>query len=65
LDNLAENAAIVYSMMACCEASEVNFNDWLVFFLENVHKYDNDYSKDHAELIPHSFKQKTELHTVS
>jgi len=64
-NSAAENAAIVYSMMACCKASEVNFNDWLVFFLENVHKYDNDYSMDLAELLPHSFKQQTKLNTVS
>jgi len=61
----AENAAIIYSMMACCKASEVNFRSWLIFFLENVHKYDDDYSKDLAELLPHNFKQQTEPKTVS
>ena len=29
----AENAAIVYSLLGCCKASDVNFRDWLVFFL--------------------------------
>ena len=52
----AENAAIMYSMLGCCKASGVNFRDWLVFFLNNVHKYDNDYSKNLAELLPHNFK---------
>ena len=52
----AENAAIVYSMFGCCKAHEVNFRDWLVFFLNNVHKYDDDYTKDLAELLPHNFK---------
>jgi len=52
----AENAAIMYSMLGCCKASGVNFRDWLVFFLNNIHKYDQDYSKDLAELIPHNFK---------
>lgn len=52
----AENAAIMYSMLGCCKASEVNFRDWLVYFLNNIHKYDNDYSKDLAELLPHNFK---------
>jgi len=52
----AENAAIMYSMLGCCKASSVNFRDWFVFFLNNVHKYDNDYSKDLAELLPHNFK---------
>ena len=52
----AENAAIMYSMLGCCKASGVNFRDWLVFFLNNVHKYDQNYSKDLAELLPHNFK---------
>jgi transposase len=55
-DNAAENAAIMYSMFGCCKASEVNFRDWLIYFLDNIHKYDNDYSKDLAELLPHNFK---------
>jgi len=57
----AENAAIIYSMLGCCKNYDVNFRDWLIFFLENVHKYDNDYSKDLAELLPHSFKKQTDL----
>ncbi len=52
----AENAAIMYSMLGCCKASGVNFRDWLVFFLNNIHNYDNDYTKDLAELLPHNFK---------
>jgi len=52
----AENAAIMYSMLGCCKANEVNFRDWLVYFLSNIHNYDNDYSKDLAELLPHNFK---------
>jgi transposase len=52
----AENAAIMYSMLGCCKASGVNFRDWLIFFLNNVHNYDNDYSKDLAELLPHNYK---------
>jgi transposase len=55
-DDAAENAAIMYSMLGCCKASEVNFRDWLVYFLNNIHKYDDDYSKDLAELLPHNFK---------
>jgi hypothetical protein len=30
-------------------------NGWS-YFLENVHHYDNNYSKDLAELLPHNFK---------
>ena len=55
-DDAAENAAIIYSMMGCCKAHQVNFRDWLVFFLNNIHSYDNDYGKDLAELLPHNFK---------
>jgi hypothetical protein len=55
-DDAAENAAIVYSMLGCCKASNVNFRDWLIYFLNNVHYYDNDYSKDLAELLPHNYK---------
>lgn len=58
-DDAAENAAIIYSMMGCCKAHEINFRQWLVFFLNNVHKYDHDYSKDLAELLPHNFKQQS------
>lgn len=55
----AENAAIMYSMLGCCKANEVNFRDWLVYFLNNIHRYDTDYSKDLAELLPHKFKAQT------
>ena len=51
-----ENAAIMYSILGCCKASGVNFRDWLVFFLNNIHKYEQDYSKDLVELLPHNFK---------
>lgn len=52
----AENAAIFYSMLGTCKAHGVNYRQWLVFFLENVHKFDNDYSKDIAQLLPQNFK---------
>ncbi|MGF7141162.1 hypothetical protein FHS86_003498 [Roseimarinus sediminis] len=54
----AENAAIVYSLLGGCKASGVNFREWMVYFLEKVHHYDNDYSKDLAELLPHNFASK-------
>jgi len=59
-DDAAENAAIMYSMFGCCKASGVDFRQWLVYFLNNIHDYDLDYSKDLAELLPHNFKAKTE-----
>jgi hypothetical protein len=52
----AEDAAIMYSMFGCCKAHGVNYREWLVFFLNNIHKYDDDYSEDLAELLPHNFK---------
>lgn len=59
-DDAAENAAIIYSLLGCCKAHGVNFREWLVFFLENIHRYDDDYSMDLAELLPHNFKTKNE-----
>ncbi len=56
-DDAAENAAIIYSMMGCCKSSEVNFRDWLIYFLDNVHHYDNNYKMDLADLLPHNFKK--------
>lgn len=56
----AENAAIFYSMLGCCKASGVNFRDWMIYFLNNVHNYDQDYTKDLAELLPHNFKQQNQ-----
>ena len=59
----AESAAIVYSLLGCCKSTKVNFREWLVYFLENVHHYDNDYSKDLEELLPHNFVSKTNHET--
>ncbi len=56
----AENAAIIYSMLGCFKACDVNFRDWLIYFLNHVHNYDNDYSIDLAELLPHNFIPNTE-----
>ncbi len=55
-DDAAENAAVIYSLMGCCKAAEVNFREWLVDILKNIHIYDKDYSKDLAELLPKNWK---------
>lgn len=55
-DDAAENAAVIYSLMGCCKAGEVNFREWFVYVLENIHASDNDYGKDLAELLPHNWK---------
>ena len=52
----AEDAAVIYSLLGCCKAGNVNFRNWLVYVLENIHSYDEDYSKDLAELLPGQWK---------
>lgn len=37
-------------------SKDVDFRQWLVFFLNNVHKYDDDLKRDLAELLPYSLK---------
>lgn len=56
-DDAAEDAAVMYTMMGCCKAAEVNVEQWLTYFLEHVHDYDNDYSRDLAELLPSELKR--------
>ena len=51
-DDAAEDAAVMYTAMGCCKAAGVNVYDWLVYFLSHVHEYDNDYTRDLAELLP-------------
>ena len=60
----AEDAAVIYSLMGCCKASKVNFRDWLTCILNNIHSYDNDYSRDLAELLPRNLKHEA-IRTVS
>jgi transposase len=55
----AENAAIMYTLFGCCKAHNVNFRDWLVYFLNHVHEYDDDYSKNLDELLPHNYLVKS------
>ena len=63
--NAAENAAIMYSMLGCCKAHKVNFRDWLVYFLNNIHNYDDDYTKDLAKLLPHNFKPQNQNSNIT
>lgn len=32
--------------------------EWLTYFLDHVHEYDNDYSRDLAELLPYALEAK-------
>lgn len=54
----AENAAIMYSLLGCCKTADVNYRQWLVEVLNHIHDYDNDYSRDLAELLPKNWKEK-------
>jgi len=52
----AENAAIMYSLLGCCKASDVNPQQWLSDVLTRIPQYNNDYSMDLADLLPHNWK---------
>ena len=58
----AENAAIMYSLLGCCAASEVNPREWLTDVLTRIPFYNNDYTLDLADLLPHNWKAVRELH---
>jgi transposase len=48
----AEDAAVIYTMMGCCKAVGLDFKKWMKHFLDHVHDYDSDYSRDIYELSP-------------
>lgn len=52
----AENAAVIYSLLGCCKASGVNPREWLTDVLTRIPTYNNDYSLDLADLLPHNWK---------
>ena len=52
----AENMAIMYSLFGCCKAADVNPREWLTDVLTRIPQYNQDYSKDLAELLPHNWK---------
>ena len=54
----AENAAIIYTFMGCCKLAQVDVRKWLNHFFTHIHDYDEDYSRDLLELLPHNLKQK-------
>ena len=55
-NDTAESTAIIYSFMGCCKAAKVNFRTWMIYFLDHVHDYDQDYTRDIAELLPDNLK---------
>ena len=54
----AEDAAVIYSLMGCCRLTDVDPKKWTNYFLSHIHEYDNDYSKDLADFLPHNLKAK-------
>lgn len=56
-DDTAESTAIIYSFMGCCKANGVDFRTWMIYFLDHVHDYDQDYTKDIADLLPDNLKE--------
>jgi transposase len=52
----AENAAIMYSLLGCCKVCNVNPREWLTDVLSRIPAYNNDYSLDLADLLPHNWK---------
>ena len=57
----AENAAIMYSLLGSCAAQDVNPREWLTDVLTKIPYYNNDYSLDLADLLPHNWKAAQEL----
>lgn len=55
-DDTAESTAIIYSFMGCCKAAGVDFRTWMIYFLDHVHDYDEDYTRDIANLLPDNLK---------
>ncbi|MBN2236584.1 MAG: IS66 family transposase [Bacteroidales bacterium] len=53
----AENAAIMYSLLGCCKTNDVNPREWFTDVLTQIPKYNNDYSLDLADLLPHNWKR--------
>ena len=56
-DDTAESTAIIYSLMGCCKAADVDFRKWLIYFLDHVHDYDENYDKDIADLLPDNLRK--------
>jgi transposase len=61
----AENAAIMYSLIETCKAQDVNPREWLTDVLTKIPVYNNDYSLDLADLLPHNWKKARQCQPVS
>jgi hypothetical protein len=52
-----ENAAIMYSLLSFCKASDVNPREWLTDVFAKIPEYNNNYDLDLADLLPHNWKK--------
>lgn len=57
----AENAAIMYSLLGSCKACGVNPRHWLTDVLTRIPAYNQDYSLDLADLLPHNWEASKKL----
>jgi transposase len=53
----AENAAIMYSLLGCCKASDVNPREWLADVFTKIPQYNRNYDLDLADLLPHNWEK--------
>ncbi len=52
----AENAAVMYSLLGSCKASDVDPREWLIDVLSRLPEYNGNYNLDLADLLPHNWK---------
>jgi transposase len=52
----AENAAIMYSLLGCCKAADVNPREWLTDVFSKIALYNSNYDLDLADLLPHKWR---------
>jgi len=55
---LAEDATVTCYLLGCCKVAEVNFREWIIYFLSFIHDCEEDYSTNLAELFPLNQAQK-------
>jgi hypothetical protein len=61
----AENAAIMYSLLGCCNASDVNPREWLTDVFSKISLYNSNYELDLADLLPHNWKKSNNCQSFS
>lgn len=61
----AENAAIMYSLLGCCKASDVNPRQWLTDVFTKITLYNSNYDLDLADLLPHNWKKSNDCGNFS